>query len=141
MTSATSCTILPVSSRAKACLAAILILSLGLLAAAEKVSELPQPTGYVNDFAQVLNPNTHAEMEEICQQIDQKAHAEIAVVTVNTLDGSDVETFAVDLFKKWGIGQKATVRVVLILYVVRYRRARMGVVFGLEPILMVRVVG
>src|SRR5947209_14757499 len=33
---ATSCTILAVSSRSKACLAAILILSLGLLAAAEK---------------------------------------------------------------------------------------------------------
>ena len=132
---ATSCTILAVSSRSKACLAAILILSLGLLAAAEKVSELPQPTGYVNDFAQVLNPNTHAEMEEICQQIDQKAHAQIAVVTINTLDGSDVETFAVDLFKKWGIGQKATDRGVLILYAIRDHRAKIEVGYGLEPIL------
>lgn len=135
MTSAPSCTILPVSSRAKACLAAILILSLGVLAAAEKVSELPQPTGYVNDFAQVLNPNTHAQMEEICQQIDQKAHAQIAVVTINTLDGSDIETFAVDLLKKWGIGQKATDRGVLILYAIRDHRARIEVGYGLEPIL------
>ena len=108
------------SSRAKACLAAILILSLGLLAAAEKVSELPQPTGYVNDFADVLNPNAHAQIEDICQQIDQKAHAQIAVVTINTLDGSDIESFAVDLFKKWGIGaKKATDRGVLILLLSR----------------------
>jgi uncharacterized protein len=120
--------------RVKACLAAMLLLSLSLLVQAEKVSEL-QPTGYVNDFAQVINPNAHARMEEICQQIDQKAHAQIAVVTINTLDGSDVETFAVDLLKKWGIGQKATDRGVLILYAIRDRRARIEVGYGLESIL------
>lgn len=120
--------------RAKACLAAVVLLSLSLLVQAEKVSEL-QPTGYVNDFAQVINPNAHAQMEEICQQIDQKAHAQIAVVTINTLDGSDIETFAVDLYKKWGIGQKETDRGVLILYAIRDHRARIEVGYGLESIL------
>ena len=48
---------------------------------AESVSQL-QPTGYVNDFAQVLDPNTKAQIEDIARQIDEKAHAQIAVVTV-----------------------------------------------------------
>jgi TLP18.3/Psb32/MOLO-1 phosphatase superfamily protein len=48
-----------------------------------------------------------AQMEEICQQIDEKAHTQITVVTINTLGGSDVETHAVDLFKQWGIGNKS----------------------------------
>ena len=45
---------LPVNSRTRLCLAAILVLSLGMLARAESVSQL-QPTGYVNDFAHVLD--------------------------------------------------------------------------------------
>jgi uncharacterized protein len=101
---------------------------------AESVSQL-QPTGYVNDFAHVLDQQTVAEMTDICGQVDHKAHAQIAVVTINTLDGSDIESFAVDLYKKWGIGSKSTDHGVLILYAIKDRRARVEVGYGLEPIL------
>jgi uncharacterized protein len=56
-------------------------------------------------------------------------------VTVHSLDGADIETYALDLFKKWGIGEKATNRGVLILYAIQDRRARIEVGYGLEPIL------
>jgi uncharacterized protein len=123
-----------VRSRAKACMLAALLLWMAALARAESVSQL-QPTGYVNDFAHVLQPATIAQMEDTCRQIDEKAHAQIAVVTINSLDGADIESFAVDLFKKWGIGNKATDRGVLILYAIQDRRARIEVGYGLEPIL------
>src|SRR6202043_4138130 len=114
--------------------AVLLVLWLGTLAWAESVSQL-QPTGYVNDFAHVLDPNTVAEITDICRQIDEKAHAQIALVTINSLDGSDIEGYAVDLFKKWGIGAKSTNRGVLILYAIKDHRARIEVGYGLEPIL------
>jgi len=101
---------------------------------AEPVAQL-KPAGYVNDFAHVLAPNTAAQMEDICRQIDQNAHAQIAVVTINSLDGSDPESYAVELYSKWGIGSKATNRGVLILYAIQDRRARVEVGYGLEPIL------
>src|SRR4029079_9279503 len=101
---------------------------------AEKVSDL-KPAGYVNDFAHVLTPETSVQISELCQQIDEKAKAQIALVTVNTLDGIDVESFAVDLYKKWGIGYKGTDRGVLILYAIQDHRARVEVGYGLEPIL------
>ena len=94
-----------VNLRSEWCLAAVLALSLGTLTWAESVSQL-QPTGYVNDFAHVLNQNTTAQINDICRQVDEKAHAQIAVVTINSLDGADIESYAVDLFKKWGIGNK-----------------------------------
>ena len=81
----------------------------GIFAKAEPVAQL-QPTGYVNDFAHVLDPGTKAQIEDICRQVDEKAQAQIAFVTINTLDGSDIESYAVDLFKKWGIGSKKTDR-------------------------------
>jgi uncharacterized protein len=89
-----------------------------MLAHAESVSQL-QPTGYVNDFAHVLDANTIAQINNTCKQVDEKAHAQIALVTINSLDGTDVESFAVDLFKKWGIGYKGTDHGVLILYAIR----------------------
>src|SRR5215475_3731282 len=85
---------------------------------AESVSQL-QPSGYVNDFANVIDANTKAQIEDTALQIDQKAHAQIALVTVQTQGGDDIETFAVDLFKKWGIGAKSTDRGVLILYAIQ----------------------
>src|SRR5712691_10694354 len=100
----------------------------------EPVSQL-HPTDYVNDFAHVMDRNTIARIDSICRQIDEKAHAQIAVVTVNSLEGSDIERYAVELFKKWGIGSKSTNRGVLILLAVQDRRYRVEVGYGLEPIL------
>jgi len=104
------------------------------LAAAEPVSQL-HPTDYVNDFAHVLDPNTVSQLDSICQQIDQNARAQIAVVTIQSLDNSDIESYAVDLFKRWGIGSKSTNRGVLILLAAQDRRYRIEVGYGLEPIL------
>ena len=82
------------SSHAKWWLSVALALLLALAAQAEPVSQL-KATDYVNDFAHVLDQNTIAQMDDICRQIDQKAHAKIAVVTIHSLDGSDIESYAV----------------------------------------------
>jgi uncharacterized protein len=119
---------------AKIALATALIVSLASFLHAEPVSQL-KPTNYVNDFAGVLNPATVAQLNSICQQIDEKAHAQIAVVTIKSLDGSDIESYAVSLYKQWGIGSKATDHGVLILLATQDRRYRVEVGYGLEPIL------
>jgi uncharacterized protein len=114
-----------------------LILALALLgskAFTEPISQL-KATDYVNDFAHVLDANTIAQMDEICRQIDEKAHAQIAVVTIKSLDGEDIESYSVDLFHQWGVGSKSTNRGVLILYAIDDHRARIEVGYGLEPIL------
>jgi uncharacterized protein len=115
-------------------LVAMVVMSLTLAMRAEPISQL-RPSGYVNDFAHVLDARSTDQMNSICQQIDAKAHAQIAVVTINSLDGEDVESYAVNLFKQWGIGSKATNRGILILYAIKDRRARVEVGYGLEPIL------
>src|ERR1700729_72505 len=122
-----------VSLRFKMRLAAFVVV-LSVVAWAEPVSQL-KPTGYVNDFAHVLNPATASQIEDLCHQVDEKAHAQIALVTINSLDGSDIESYAVDLFKQWGIGSKASDHGVLILYAIDDHRARIEVGYGLEPIL------
>jgi uncharacterized protein len=114
-------------------LAAFLILAASFVLA-EPIAQL-KPTDYVNDFAHVIDQNTVTQLDDICRQIDEKAHAQIAVATINSLDGSDVDSYAVDLFKKWGVGGKASNRGVLILLAVSDHKYRIEVGYGLEPIL------
>jgi uncharacterized protein len=46
-------------------------------------SSIPaKPQGYVNDFAGVLSSGARAQLTLLCTEVDQKAHAQIAVVTV-----------------------------------------------------------
>jgi uncharacterized protein len=115
-------------------LAIALVFSLAFFLHAEPVSQL-NPTGYVNDFAHVLDQNTIGQLENICQQIDQNAHAQIAVVTIKSLDGSDIVSYSVSLYQKWGIGTKGKDRGVLILLAVQDRNYWTTVGYGLEPIL------
>jgi uncharacterized protein len=102
----------------------------------ESVSTLPAPTGYVNDFAGVLSPSTKYNLENLCTQVDRQAHAQIAVVTIKTIDGDEsIEEFATALEDKWKVGAKGTDRGVLMLFVMTPRRGRIEVGYGLEGVL------
>ena|SRR5208282_4682409 len=111
-----------------------ILLGAALWAAAEPIASL-RPTNYVNDFAGVLDPATQARLNDLCRQVDQKAHAQIAVVTVKSVDGQDVVSYAVALYQKWGIGAKGKDRGVLILLATQDHKYWTTVGYGLEPIL------
>ena len=102
--------------------------------AAEPIASL-HPSNYVNDFAGVLDSATQARLNDLCFQVEQKAHAQIAVVTVKSLDGQDVVSYAVALYQKWGIGKKGSDRGVLILLATQDRKYWTTAGYGLEPIL------
>ena len=101
---------------------------------AEPVSQL-KPSNYVNDFAHVLDAGTAANLNNIADQLDHKANAQVAIVTVNSLDGGDVFDYAVKLYQQWGIGKKGNDRGVLILYSIGDRKYWTTVGYGLEGIL------
>jgi uncharacterized protein len=101
---------------------------------AEPIASL-HPSNYVSDFAGVLDAATQARLNDLCQQVEEKARAQIAVVTVKSLDGQDVVSYAVALYQKWGIGAKGKDRGVLILLATQDRKYWTTVGYGLEPIL------
>jgi uncharacterized protein len=114
----------------------LLIFAPSVVLTAESVSTLPAPTGYVSDFAGVLSPSTKYNLENLCTQVDRQAHAQIAVVTIKTLDNDQsIEEFAVTLEEKWKVGAKGTDRGVLMLVVMNPRKYRIEVGYGLEGIL------
>ena len=118
--------------QATRCVLALAFLTTALCA--EPISQL-KPTGYVNDFAGVLDASSSESIRNICQQIDEKTKAQIAIVTIHSLDGADIESYASSLYKAWGIGPKSSNRGVLILLAINDRKRRIEVGYGLEPIL------
>jgi uncharacterized protein len=94
-----------------------------------------QPSADVNDFADILKPAEEAAIESRCRQLREKTGAQLAVVTLKSLEGGQIDDFAVKLFERWGIGQKDRKNGVLLLVAVEDRKARIEVGYGLEPIL------
>jgi uncharacterized protein len=94
-----------------------------------------QPTADVNDFAGVLTPDQRASLEERCRTVRQTTGAQLAAVVLKSLEGGQVDDFAVRLFKQWAIGQKDEQNGVLLLVAIEDRQARIEVGYGLEPIL------
>lgn len=114
---------------------ALLVPALRVLPA-ETVASLPAPTGYVNDFAGILSPPVKARVEALCTAVDRQAHAQIAVVTVHTIDNDQpIEDFATELEEKWKVGPKGTDRGVLVVLEMQPRKGRIEVGYGLEGIL------
>jgi uncharacterized protein len=100
-----------------------------------RVQDLPQPTNYVSDLAGVLSPQTVQALNALCLQVDRQAHAQIAVVTVKTLDGEPIENFTTELEDKWKVGAKGTDRGVILLFAIQDRKRRIETGYGLEGIL------
>jgi uncharacterized protein len=104
----------------------------------QPVQSLPKPTDYVSDFAHVMSPGVIRQIDYVCGEVDHEAHAQIAVVTVNTLAGDSAQGYAVDLYQKLGLGAKKGTnqdRGVLILVAVQDRKRFISTGYGLEGIL------
>jgi uncharacterized protein len=101
----------------------------------DQVAPQVKATGYVTDLAGVLSQSGRQQLTALCTEVDQKAQAQIAVVTIKTLGGRPVEDYAVDLFTRAGIGAKATNRGVLILIAAGDHQYWTTTGYGLEAIL------
>jgi uncharacterized protein len=113
----------------------LLLFACSSLVWAERVQDLPKPTNYVSDFAGVLSPETQTSLNALCRQVDLQAHAQIAVVTIKSLEGEPIENFATALEDKWKVGKKGTDRGLLLIIAADDRQYRIEVGYGLEGIL------
>ena len=102
---------------------------------AEQVKDLPAPRNYVSDFANVISPQTAAGLDRVCSQVDRQAHAQIAVITIKTLEDVPIEDFATQLEEKWGVGPKKQDRGILIIFSIQDRKRRIEVGYGLEGVI------
>lgn len=97
--------------------------------------QFPKPVGYVNDFAQVIQPDIKTQITAICKELEQKTQAEIAVVTMPTIGEEDYRDYANRLFEAWGIGKRGQDNGVLIFNAIQERKIKIEVGYRLEGVL------
>ncbi len=97
--------------------------------------DLPNYTGFVNDFAGVIEPPYKEKLEGLCSELEKKTTAELAIATVKTVSPLDSKMYAVKLFEKWKIGKKGKDNGVLMLLAMDERRVEIEVGYGLEGVI------
>lgn len=80
-------------------------------------SPLPQPTGYVNDYAHVIDSATKQQLETTLTNLDKQQQIQFSVVTVDTTAGKEIFDYALAVARGWGIGSKDAQKPSLLLLV------------------------
>jgi len=111
----------------------LLLCLLPFVARAEDLKKI-QPTGYVTDLAGALTPEAKAQLEALCTELEQKTGAQMAIVTVHSLEGDEAQVYANKLFKQLGVGKKDD-RGVMLLVAPDEHRYWTEVGYGLEPVI------
>ena len=92
----------------------------------------PAQRAYIVDTAGMVSAEDAAQISIIGAELRSKTKAEIVVVTVPTLGGTDIESYANELFRSWGIGDVRLNNGVLLLIAKDDRAFRIEVGYGLE---------
>ena len=97
---------------------------------------LPDPRGYVSDYANVLDDDWKARIRSVCQDLERKTGVEMVVVTVPTIQPfGSANDYATAIYEKWGIGSTQQEHGVLVLVAVRERQAAMTLGRQMLPVI------
>ena len=110
--------------------AALLVLGLG--AASASALDFPPLTGRVVDQAGILNADIRGDLADKSKDLEEKSGIQLVVATVTSLQGSDIETYANELFRTWKLGQAQKNNGVLLLVAPNEHKVRIEVGYGLE---------
>jgi len=96
---------------------AVLLLTVVNAFAQTTQSPLPPPTGYVNDYVDVIDRATRSELETTLNNLDKQQKIQFAVTVVETTGGQDIFDYSLAVARGWGIGSKDTNKSSLLLLV------------------------
>ena len=115
--------------RTRAPILAALVLCLASLVFA---LDFPPLTGRVVDQANIMSAQSRSDLETKLKDLENKSGIQLVVATVSSLQGSDVETYANELFRTWKLGQAQKNNGVLLLVAPNEHKVRIEVGYGLE---------
>ncbi len=108
----------------------LLLIPLQLLAL-----DVPQLTGRVNDYARMLSPEAATSLEQKLAAFERDQSTQIVVLTVPSLQGDDIDQFAIRVADQWKIGQKGKDNGVILIIAQAEHKVRIEVGMGLQGVL------
>ena len=113
-----------------------LALAWAMLAVAPATAQtFPALSGRVIDDGRLLDTPTEAALTQKLASLEADTGDQLVVVTVDSLQGYEIEEYGYRLGRHWGIGQKEGDNGVLLIVAPNERKVRIEVGYGLEPIL------
>lgn len=108
------------------------LLSAAALAGA---AALPALRGRVNDYARILSVNEVRSLETQLAKLEGDTGHQLALLTVSSLGGEDIEGFGIRVAESWQLGKKGFDNGAILIVAVTDRRLRLEVGYGLEGVL------
>ena len=116
-----------------AALALVLALLFGVAATQAAAQDLPEPSGFVNDFAGVIDAGDEQRMTALAEAVQEATGAEIAVAVVDSVEAfGTVEEYSIRLASAWGVGGAEDDSGVLFVLALEERQVRIEVGYGIE---------
>ncbi|HEY0510969.1 MAG TPA: TPM domain-containing protein [Thermoanaerobaculia bacterium] len=97
--------------------------------------DVPYLAGRVNDSANLLSADQKQRIEAQLAQFEKQTGDQVAVLTLDSLDGEPIEDYANKVARTWALGQKGKDNGALLLVSKQDRKMRIEVGYGLEPVL------
>jgi len=96
------------------------VFALIVTVSAQSEQPKPMPNTYIHDFAGVVSADKQAEINTKAKQLKDEYKTEIALVTIDSLNGEDQFDYSMRMARSWGIGSPDNdVRGLLILIAVK----------------------
>jgi uncharacterized protein len=95
--------------------------------------DVPYLSGRVNDYADIIPDSAEPRIEQKLAAFEQKTGNQVAVLTIESLQGEVLEDFSLKVAETWKLGQKGKDNGVLFLISEQDRKMRIEVGYGLEP--------
>jgi len=114
-----------------------LLASLVIMAAALPclALEVPKLEGRVMDLAGIFSSTAAAAMAAESERLEQENGAQLAVLTIPSLEGQPLEDYSIRVVEAWQLGREDRDNGVLILIARDDRKIRIEVGYGLEGVL------
>jgi uncharacterized protein len=113
----------------------ILIVIMLLMPLPLSALDVPQLGGRVNDYAGMLSPETKSRLEQKLSAFEHDQSTQIVVLTIPSLQGDNIDQFAIKVAENWKIGQKGKDNGVILILAQAERKVRIEVGRGLQGVL------
>jgi len=113
----------------------LLVLAVLFVVGPAAAKDVPYLAGRVNDSANLIPQDQRQRIEAKLAQFEKQTGDQVAVLTVDSLDGEAIEDYANKVARTWALGQKGKDNGVLLLVSKQDRKMRIEVGYGLEPVL------
>lgn len=94
--------------------------------------DIPEATGFVNDYGNIINEVIEARLESTLKLHSESNGTEIAILTVNSMNGLTIEEYGIRVGEKWKVGKNEIDNGAIIIIAVSERKVRIEVGRGLN---------